>query len=324
MINMEKVIVLLAFVAVVCGVQYDGLRAKFGWTDALADMEYFFKIPRTISDVEAEGWLRTERPKGPLPELRMYCPPGRGLCSLYDTAGFVAGIMLAFPADGLETALPPEKNLVKWSAPAVEGEPAGEYWTATQFFVSEESLKAGAGPQVENGATLQDGGVWVVGHDSRLMRIPSTEAELNSTTFKKQNCIPNMGTHYYYNMTRDLKCDDYFPWFAMTTQGDMVGTGFQMVGKMTKPKKARNWFDDLPNPKQGMSIGLPHAPDCLLESVEKYGVISIHIYFVDEPWKIKCQVGDSIKAVPALDRILLNGYKYANKISDEVVKLFSG
>ncbi|KAH9633706.1 hypothetical protein HF086_009040 [Spodoptera exigua] len=54
-------------------------------------------------------------------------------------------------------------------------------------------------------------------------------------------------------MTRDLKCDDFFPWFAMTTQGDMVGTGFQMVGKMTKPKKARNWFDDITNPKQGLS-----------------------------------------------------------------------
>lgn len=56
-----------------------------------------------------------------------------------------------------------------------------------------ESLKAGAGPTIENGATLQDGGVWVQGLDSRLMRIPSTEAELNSTDFKKQNCIPNMG-----------------------------------------------------------------------------------------------------------------------------------
>lgn len=32
--------------------------------------------------------------------------------------------------------------------------------------------------------------------DGRLMRIPSTEAELNSTAFKKQNCIPNMGKNF--------------------------------------------------------------------------------------------------------------------------------
>lgn len=62
--------------------------------------------------------------------------------------------------------------------------------------ISIESLKAGAGPTLESGATLQDGGVWVAGHDKRLMRIPSTEAELNSTTFKKQNCIPNMGKNF--------------------------------------------------------------------------------------------------------------------------------
>ena len=70
------------------------------------------------------------------------------------------------------------------------------------FVFSIESLKAGAGPQVENGATLQDGGVWVAGHDKRLMRIPSTEAELNSTAFKKQNCIPNMGK---FHKLKDIK-----------------------------------------------------------------------------------------------------------------------
>jgi hypothetical protein len=68
---------------------------KFGWSDSLADKEYFYKIPRTISNAESEGWKRTERPSGALPELRMYCPPGRGVCPLYDTAGFVAGLQLA-------------------------------------------------------------------------------------------------------------------------------------------------------------------------------------------------------------------------------------
>lgn len=71
------------------------ISVKFGWSDALADIEYFFAIPRTISEVETEGWQRMERPPGPLPELRMYCPPGRGVCPLYDTAGFVAGLMIA-------------------------------------------------------------------------------------------------------------------------------------------------------------------------------------------------------------------------------------
>lgn len=68
---------------------------KFGWSSALQDREYFFRIPRTLSEAEAEGWRRTERPPGPLPELKMYCPPGRAVCPLFDTSGFVAGLQLA-------------------------------------------------------------------------------------------------------------------------------------------------------------------------------------------------------------------------------------
>ncbi|KAJ8724093.1 hypothetical protein PYW07_008073 [Mythimna separata] len=321
---MEKIIVFLFLTGAVNCIQYDGLRVKFGWSDALADMEYFFTIPRTISDVENEGWQRTERPPGPLPELRMYCPPGRIVCPLYDTAGFVAGLMVALPVDEFNSPpIKPEKKFIKWSAKASEGEPAREYWTATQYFVSAESLKAGAGPQVENGATLQDGGVWVAGHDNRLMRVPSTEAELNSTAFKKQNCVPNMGTHYYYNMTKDLRCEDLLPWFAMTTDGDLVGTGFQIIGRLPKQKR-RNWFEDIPNPKQGIEVAIPYAPDCLGDWADKYGIVSMHIYFVNEPWNINCKNGDSIKPAPALDRIMLNGYRYANKVSDEFIKLFSG
>ncbi|XP_026735060.1 uncharacterized protein LOC113498978 isoform X1 [Trichoplusia ni] len=327
---MEKIIFVLSLVAAACGIQYDGLRVKFGWSDALADMEYFFSIPRTISEVETEGWTRTERPPGPLPELRMYCPPGRTVCPLYDTAGFVAGLMIALPVDEYDSPpVKPEKKFVKWSAPASEGEPARDYWTATQYFVSEdhvisiESLKAGAGPTLESGATLQDGGVWVAGHDKRLMRIPSTEAELNSTTFKKQNCIPNMGIHYYYNMTKDLNCEELLPWFALTTQGDLVGTGFQVIGRLPKPKH-RNWFESFENLKQGIKVAIPNSPDCLGDWADKYGLISMHIYFVKDPWNIKCWAGDSIQAAPTIDRLLLNGYRFANKITDEVYKIFTG
>ncbi|CAH2240460.1 jg26338, partial [Pararge aegeria aegeria] len=70
---------------------------KFGWSDALANKEYFHKIPRTLVQAESEGWRRTERPKGPLEELRLYCSPGKYVCPLYDPSGFVAGIQLAIP-----------------------------------------------------------------------------------------------------------------------------------------------------------------------------------------------------------------------------------
>ncbi|XP_013171136.1 PREDICTED: uncharacterized protein LOC106120358 [Papilio xuthus] len=317
---MKFAFALLGIASLATGLQYDGYRVKFGWSDALADKEYFFSLPRVVSDAEAKGWRRTERPPGPLPELRMYCSTGKNVCPLYDTAGFIAGLQVAIPVEGYEYPpfWVPEKKFVKWVAKASHGEPEKEYWTATQFYVSEESLKAGAGPTIENGATLQDGGVWVAGPDNRLMRIPSTEGELNTTSWKKQNCIPNMGIHYHYNMTPDLKCEDLFPWFATTTDTDLAVVGFQVIGRI--PKQNPDWFEKVP--KDSAPITIPLAPQCLYDNVDKYGVISLHIYFIDKPWTIKCKDGDSIKKPGVVARLMMNSAKYANKIVDEVKNVF--
>ncbi|XP_028176480.1 uncharacterized protein LOC114364499 isoform X3 [Ostrinia furnacalis] len=321
---MKAFLVLLAAVSVASGLKYTGLRAKFGWSDALADTDYFFKIPRTINEAESSGWKRIERPPGPLPELRMYCPPGRAVCPLFDTAGFVAGLQIALPVDDYESlAIKPEKKFVKWNAPAVEGEPAKQYWTLTQFYVSQDSLKAGSGPQVENGETLQDGGVWVTGLDGKLLKIPISEAELNTTAYKRQNCVPNMGTHYYYNMTEQMKCEDLLPWFALTTNGELLGTGFMMFGKLAT-QKPRHWFEIPPSRSEVAEITIPYAPKCLEEWGTSYGILSLHIYYIDDPWNIRCKNGDSVKPAPVMGRLMLNGYRYANQVADEVKRLFSG
>ncbi|XP_041969157.1 uncharacterized protein LOC121726007 [Aricia agestis] len=322
---MKEIIALVALASVASGIQYNGLRVKFGWSDALADKEYFFKIPRTMSAAEAEGWRRTERPPGPLPDLRLYCTPDKLICPLYDPSGFVAGLQIAFPADEFESpTFKPETRFTKWSTSNGEGDPPRDYWAITQYYVSEESLKAGAGPQVENGATLQDGGVWVKDFDNQLTRIPSTEAELNSTLFKKQNCIPNMGTHYYYNMTKEKRCEDLLPWFALTTRGDLVGVGFQVFAKFTPKVKGREWFEILEKSQGQAEVAIPLGPECLYKLSATYPVISLHIYFIDNPWNIRCRNGDSIKPAPALDRLVLNTYRYANAVADEFKNLFSG
>lgn len=66
---------------------------KFGWSSALENVDYFFKIPRTLMEAEAEGWRRTNR-EGLMAELRMYCTPGTNVCPLYDVGGFVAGLQI--------------------------------------------------------------------------------------------------------------------------------------------------------------------------------------------------------------------------------------
>ncbi|CAH0728203.1 unnamed protein product, partial [Brenthis ino] len=322
---MKEFIVFLTVISLTCGIQYNGLRVKFGWSDALADKEYFYKIPRTIVAAESEGWRRTERPPGPMEELRLYCSLGRAVCPLYDPSGFVAGLQLAFPVDELiSPSFKPEHRFVKWSVPSTDGEPGRDYWSITQYFVSEESLKAGAGPQVENGATLQDGGVWVSDLEGQLVRIPSTEAELNTTIFKKQNCVPNMGIHYHYNMSRETSCDTLFPWFALTTKGYLVGVSFQMFGKLTKPPKGRDWFEAFDSGRIFAEMTIPFAPECLYKLADSHPVLSLHIYYIDSPWNIKCRDGDSAKPAGVLSRLVLNGERYSSAMWDYMKKIFNG
>lgn len=57
-------------------------------------------------------------------------------------------------------------------------------------------------------------------------------------------------------MTRNLNCDDLMPWFALVSEGELVGTGFQTIGRKNKPKKARNWFDDLPGVEKSTRVGI--------------------------------------------------------------------
>lgn len=47
-------------------------------------------------------------------------------------------------------------------------------------------------------------------------------------------------------MTPDLNCDDLLPWFALTSGGFVIGTGFQTFGKLTPPQDQRDWFERPP------------------------------------------------------------------------------
>ncbi|XP_050666090.1 uncharacterized protein LOC126966175 [Leptidea sinapis] len=293
---MKLFLIVLATVSLSSGVNYNGLRVRFGWADAMVDKEAFFSIPRTMSEAESTGWQRIEGPPGPLPELMLYCTAGRYVCPLFHKTGFVAGLQIGFPVDDFKSpTISPEKRLVRWHAPATDTEPARDYWTATQYYVSEASLKAGAGPQVENGDTLQDGGVWVKDLEGQLIRIPSTEAELSKTLFKKQNCYPKMGTHYHWNMTREKSCDELLPWFPLVTNHDLIGVGFQIFGSLPEvPKNQRDWFEKYVGGRRSVEAVIPDAPECYLDLIEQYPMVSLHVYYINEPWTIKCTAADSV------------------------------
>lgn len=63
------------------------------------------------------------------------------------------------------------------------------------------------------------------------------------------------GTHHYYNMTRDLNCEDMYHWFVLFDGDKLIGTGYQSFGKIkNETPKSRSWFEKFPKTEQGIKV----------------------------------------------------------------------
>lgn len=291
---MKLIYFVLLLIGLAAGKQYDGLRMTYGLIENSS--ENFFKIPRTVEEAKTSGdWRKTESAPGPMKQITTYCWQGNYVCLLFAASEFITGVQFAFPADDLDVAvIDLDTWFTKWRVASGDGEPAKEYRTIALYFASEEFLAAG-GPEAANGSTLQDNGVWVYDKNRKLLRIPLTEAEIRDTTpFTKQNCIPKMGTHYQYNLTREMRCDTQLPWFGFTRNGELIGVGLQFFGKLRNYTLTdRVWFEVLEGARL-LKIVIPHGPDCLYEHADAHPAMGIHVYFVDNPVSTKCRDEDSI------------------------------
>ncbi|KAJ2953102.1 hypothetical protein O0L34_g664 [Tuta absoluta] len=291
----------LVTLSVALGANYNGLRVKYGNSQSGADKEYFYNIPRTAFEAEDAGWTQFIKPYDTkIHGLYMYCLNNFAVCPLYNQKGFVVGIQVSLPYEGFVAAGNTAALKFKiWQAPAAFGQPSQIMWTLPQIFVSEESLTSGAGQAIANGPTLQESGVWVYGPDDNLMKIPLTEEGIQEAGFKRQNCVPNQGKHYQYNMTNEMVCENFLPWFALVEDGELVGSGFQFFGKLTTPQVNREWLEDPQPYRISTLLASPFGPPCLYDFAEDYGFISLHIYYIDEPWNIKCKPEDVVIAIPS-------------------------
>ncbi|KOB66789.1 Uncharacterized protein OBRU01_20911, partial [Operophtera brumata] len=176
------------------------------------------------------------------------------------------------PDDSFDTGLKPDKLFVKWTAPASEGEPSMDYWTATQFYVSpgltpffynvysailpEYLEKSKEERLAERDLTrlLQQDGVWLTGTDGELLKVSSSEEDITEQgLFTKQACIPWMGkTLPTVNVALYSLCEHYYIMLNL------------------------------------LQTIVPSGPQCMWDLADSPGVLTIHVYYVRTPWLILC------------------------------------
>ncbi|XP_026314869.1 uncharacterized protein LOC113226459 isoform X2 [Hyposmocoma kahamanoa] len=287
---MKQLLVLFAVVIVVASVERKGgLRAKFAVGLGIG-RDFFFEVPETISDAREQGWIREERPANQhLPTLQLYCANPTVLCVLYepDTEN-AAGLQIGVNRDRF-TGAPFDFAVQGWTEWISSSGVA--YWTIAEYFVDEAYLEIDAQERIANrnsNSILQLDGIWVTGFNKEIYKIPGSSSDIEAAGFTKQLCMPWMGQHYYYNITKESECsaESIFPWFPLYDHGRLIGMGMNVFGHLERIDGERDWFE-APG-RRGVEVIVNNGPQCLYDLAESADILTMHTYFVAKPQLVLC------------------------------------
>ncbi|XP_045453017.1 uncharacterized protein LOC123662177 [Melitaea cinxia] len=269
-----------------------GLRIKFNLGFGIGS-DFFFEVPRRLAAAVIQRWVLTQRPGNPpLPSLVMYCSNDLVVCGLYDDNGIISGLQIGIPQDEFTDAVYDweSQGFVEW----VTNTPAGDvrvFWAIQQYFVNQEYLDLDAAERLahyDNTKLLQQNTLWVNGFNGAIDEISARSSDIENSDFTRQACVPWMGRHFYYKMTKQTQCaaGTMYPWFPLVHSGQLVGTGLMMFGKLPIKANQRDWFERPP----GLAVRfiVPEGPDCLYQLAGDPGVVTMHIYYIDTPQNMGC------------------------------------
>ncbi|XP_046751453.1 uncharacterized protein LOC124414535 [Diprion similis] len=263
-------IVIIAFAVSNTASARDDVWTGFVASWALDTSTNFFPLPQTLELAKSQGWTSISD----LKESDDITPLGYDgdwrVVVLYSvTTGAACGVHVAFPIEDVNNTGEPMiyAEISAITTKVIEGV---ECYTATVYFSIDES----------SGSRR----IWFQEQDSQHEIPTDTSDVVSETEYDADYCIPTMGDHYYImNSTSD--CAYLYPWFLVGKGENLIGVGFQGFGSGTSSSK-RIWWEDIP--PTGLVTAVRDPPTCAKNAMYEYGVISLHIWFVDAPQNITC------------------------------------
>ncbi|KAJ2942135.1 hypothetical protein O0L34_g11048 [Tuta absoluta] len=279
----QLLLVLLSTVAVVLGKA--SLRVK--WGPGAASPDQYISLPVTVNEAKSQSWKQEERVDKVLPSLVLYCHPSFLVCVFYDDTDNAAGLQIAVPQDDVKDAVWDWKvqGYYKWTPSNGKS-----YWTKQQYYVTQEYLNIKASQRVAQrkpDTVLQVGGVWVSGLNGELFEITNKPEPLLSKQYTEQGCFNGMGLHFW-RLNQQSSCGStFFPWFLLfSKQRDLIGTGLGCAFKLDPAVLSKDFFE---RPGElALRLIVPRGPQCLYELGRSNNLLSMHVFFIEEPWKFTC------------------------------------
>eukprot|EP00111_Clytia_hemisphaerica_P002222 TCONS_00006221-protein len=234
------------------------------WDELSVTFMKYSGLPKTEEDARKEGWtaIGDGCATGTFYKGRRYEGPGSKNINnlLYDLNGNVAGIQTKFEAD---FTVPGSFNKTHVKE--------GNKIVLTAYFTDPNTICS------RNRTTTPGyiGDNLYLPMENGPVKIPLKESDLVSGDNKwvKGRCFYGMGQHYWYDVTKNMDCNDFGPWFLLYNGGNLNAFGFAGVGNIVNEYAEHPTFDT-------MQYFFREKPLCLKE----YPHLSTqHIYLQRRP-----------------------------------------
>jgi charged multivesicular body protein 7 len=188
---------------------------------------------------------------------------------LFDVNGYIAGIQTGVPKTSYTPPAP------------VNGHPFisdGDYWTLTIYTV-DPSIICTTGRSASEYASQGTGtGVWVQnGTDpSMSMQMPQMESGMSGTKWVKGKCFYTMGVHYWYDVSVNMDCNGFFPFFMMYNKGVLNAAGFAINIHLSSKRYEHP-------PVFAIGSFMQPVPACFANDPNFAKISTEHFYYTDSP-----------------------------------------
>jgi len=265
---------------------WDDLRLTYN----INPFGHFNRVPRTIRDpnFEEQGWVSISADcanNGAFNGNQYMVPGDYSAVLLFDVNGVIAGIQQLLNKTAI---LGPDNNVNYPALPVYQSisYEDQEYFVLTSYFVNPEIIcttgRNDSSLETEGTGT----GLWVQNGTNPLsfVYVPRNRSEGYEQGWTRNQCFPGMGSHNFNRVEEYTghNCTEMFPVFGLYNRVDeLMGFGFISPGAIINHR-----FENPPNAAIQLILG--ETPQCVLDTNDRIGLTSMHVYFMDSPWLIIC------------------------------------
>jgi charged multivesicular body protein 7 len=286
--NSISLVVLLGSLVAAQGFLFDlshdwnSLRVTWGF-----NLGWFLnKMPRTVKETKDHSWfsskhfeLKDDQCKdgnGKFVGQRFWYPTkdsksnDSAVILIFDTKGTIAGIQTSVL-----------KSKYNPGAPGQYFIDDGDYWTITAYFVDPSTICTAGRTSQDLSSQGTGTGLWLQFGETAAssVNIPMEEAEIKKdANWGHGKCFKSMGQHYWYQIDKNMKCDNVAPYCLLYNGGKL--TGFCFAPNYYAESERYDW----PAPTiKVLEKFLDPVPDCMHTDPSFAKQSTVHVFFNEHP-----------------------------------------